>query len=86
MAIVFHEIAAKTSEYKPSRLPYIHFELARFYALNSQRKKALKMLEQAVENGFDDIEAIENQEDLISIRNTPEFKEIIKELKDKKNQ
>jgi len=86
MAIVFHEIAAKASEYKPSRLPYIHYELARFYALNKQKKKALKMLERAVENGFDNIEAIENQEDLISIRNTPEFKKIIKELKDKKNQ
>jgi hypothetical protein len=83
MAIVFHEIAAKASEYKPSRLPYIHFELARFYALNNQKKKALKMLERAVENGFDDIEAIENQEDLISIKNSVEYEKIIRELKKK---
>lgn len=86
MAIVFHEIAAKASQYKPSRLPYIHFELARFYALNNQKKKALKMLERAAENGFDDIEAIENQEDLKTIKNMPEFQKIIKKLKDKKNQ
>jgi hypothetical protein len=86
MAIVFHEIAAKASEYKPSRLPYIHYELARFYALNNQKKKALKMLEWAVENGFDNTEAIENQEDLISIRNARKFQKIIKELKDRKNQ
>ncbi len=84
MAIVFHEISAKASEYKASRLPYIYYELARFYALNKQKKKALKMLERAVENGFDDLEAIENQDDLISIRNTPEFQKIIKELKEKK--
>jgi hypothetical protein len=85
MAIVFYEIAAKASEYKPSRLSYVHYTLARFYALNNQKKKALKMLERAVENGFDNIEAIENQEDLISLRNAPEFKKILKELKDKKN-
>jgi tetratricopeptide (TPR) repeat protein len=85
MAIIFHEIAAKASEYKPSLLPYVQYELARFYALNKQKKKALKMLERAVENGFNDIKAIENQEDLISIRKAPEFKKIIKELKEKKN-
>jgi len=86
MAIVFYEIAAKSSEYKPSRLSYVHYTLACFYALNNQKKKALKMLERAVENGFDNIEALENQEDLTSIRSTPEFQKIIKKLKDKKKQ
>lgn len=86
MAIVFYEIAAKSSEYKPSRLSYVHYTLARFYALNNQKKKALKMLESAVENGFDNIEAIENQEDLKTIRTSIEYKKIIRELKKKKSE
>ncbi len=83
MAIVFYEIAAKASEYKSSRLSYVHYTLARFYALNNQKKKALKMLERAVENGFDDIEAIENQEDLKTIKNSVEYNKILRELKKK---
>lgn len=83
LAIVFYEIAAKASEHKPSRLSYVHYTLARFYALNNQKKKALKMLERAVENGFDDIEAIENQEDLKTIKNSVEYKKIIRGLKKK---
>lgn len=83
MAIIFHEIAAKASEYKPSRLPYVQYELARFYALNKQKKKSLKILERAVENGFNDIEAIENQDDLKTIKNSVEYKKIIRELKKK---
>ncbi len=86
MAIVFYEIAAKSSEYKPSRLSYAHYILARFYALNNQKKKALKMLERAVENGFDNIEALENQEDLKTIQNSAEYKKIIRELKKKKSE
>jgi len=86
MAIVFFEIAAKSSEYRPSRLSYSHYTLARFYALNSQKKKALKMLERAVENGFDNIEAIENQKDLKTIQNSAEYKKIIRELKKKKSE
>ncbi len=86
MAIVFYEIAAKASEHKPFRLSYVHYTLARFYALNNQKKKALKMLDRAVENGFDDIEAIENQEDLKNIKNSGEYKKIIRGLKKKKSE
>ena len=84
MAIIFHEIAAKASEYKPSRLQYIHYELACFYALNNQNKKALKNLKLAVENGFDRVEHLEKDEDLKSVRDSTEFQKILKELKDKK--
>jgi dienelactone hydrolase len=83
-AIIFHEIAAKASEYNPSRLRYIHYELACFYALNSQKKKALKNLKLAVENGFDRVEIMEKDEDLASIRNSAEFQKIMEDLKNKK--
>jgi hypothetical protein len=84
MAIVFHEIAAKASEHKSSSLQYIYYELACFYALNSQEKKALKKLKRSIENGFDDIERIENDKDLNSLKNSMEFQRIIKDLKEKK--
>jgi hypothetical protein len=85
IAIVFYEIAAKASEHKSSSLQHIYYELACFYALNSQKRKAIKKLKLSIENGFYDIETIENDEKLISIRNTAEFKKIIAGLKDKKS-
>lgn len=84
MAIVFHEIAAKASEHKSSSLQYIYYELACFYTLNNQKKKALKKLRLSVENGFDDLERIENDKDLNSLKNSVEFRRIIKYLKEKK--
>lgn len=82
-AILYYEIAAKASEYRPSRLRYISFELACIYALNNQKKKALKKLELAVENGFDRVDLLEKEDDLKSIRDTKEFQKILKDLKDK---
>jgi hypothetical protein len=84
MAIVFHEIAAKASEHKSSNLQYIYYELACFYALNNQKKKALKKLKLAVENGFDNFVTLENDEDLNSLKDSTEFQRIIKDLKEKK--
>ncbi len=82
-AIIFQEIAAKAIEYKPSWLRYIVYELACFYALDNQKKKALKNLKIAVENGFDRVEIMEKDEDLASIRDSAEFQKILKELKDR---
>jgi hypothetical protein len=85
MAIVFYEIAAKASEHKSSSLQYIYYELACFYALNNQKRKALKKLKLSIENGFYDIETIENDEDLNSLKDSTEFQRIIKDLKEKKS-
>ena len=83
IAIIFHEIAAKAIEYKPSWLRHIVYELACFYALDNQKKKALKNLKIAVENGFDRVEIMEKDKDLASIRDSAEFQKILRDLKDK---
>jgi predicted Zn-dependent protease len=61
----------------------IFFTLARAYALNGNRKKALEALKNAVEKGLTDASAIEQNEAFVSLREDPEFKKIIEDLKKK---
>jgi hypothetical protein len=63
--------------------PNILYNLACAYARQNKSKKALKYLQQAVDNGFIFPGHIEKDKDLETIRQTPQFKAIIQELKTK---
>jgi tetratricopeptide (TPR) repeat protein len=82
-AILFFEIAFKASLPDSSRLKYRFYNLACAYARSNSKKKAVKNLKLAVENGFNDLAHIEQDEDLESIRHTEEFQKIIESLKEK---
>ena len=57
--------------------------LARMHALERDEKKALDFLGLAVEHGFDHLSILEENDDFDIIRNTSEFQEIIRKIKDK---
>jgi hypothetical protein len=59
----------------------IFFSLARAQALNGNKKRALEALKTAVEKGLSDAAAIEQNEAFAGLREAPEFKKIIGELK-----
>lgn len=61
----------------------ILFSLARAHALNGNKKKALEALKNAVEKGLSDAAAIEQNEAFVGLREDPEFKRIVGELKKK---
>ncbi len=82
-AILFFEIAVKASLQGSPRIKYRFYNLACAYARNNNKKKALKNLQLAVENGFNDIAYIKQDEDLESIKGTPEFQKIIEASKQK---
>ncbi len=79
-AILFLQIATKASLQDSPRLKYRFYNLACAYARNNSKKKALKNLKLAVENGFHDVSYIKQDEDLESIRETKEFQKIIEAL------
>jgi len=81
-AILFFEIAARAG-IKSHRRLYSYYGLASAYSLNKNSKQALKNLKLAVENGFDDIDSLEQGERLKFIRKTPEFQKILETLKKK---
>ncbi|NIM11986.1 MAG: hypothetical protein GTO45_07700 [Candidatus Aminicenantes bacterium] len=63
--------------------PNILYNLSCVYARQNKTKKALKYLQQAVDNGFIYPDHIEKDKDLDAIRQTPQFKAIIQQLKSK---
>jgi len=82
-AILFFEIAARAGIQSHRRL-YSYYGLACAYSLSKNSKQALKNLKLAVENGFNDIAFLEQDERLKFIRKTPEFQEILKTLEKKR--
>jgi hypothetical protein len=82
-AILFFEIAARAG-IKSHRRLYSYYALACAYSLSKNSKQALKNLKLAVENGFKDIDSLEQDERLKFIRKTPEFQKILETL-EKKN-
>jgi tetratricopeptide (TPR) repeat protein len=82
-AILFFEIAVKASLQDSPWLKYRLYNLACAYARHNNKKKALKNLKLAVENGFNNMAHIERDEDLESIKHTPEFQKIIETLRQK---
>jgi tetratricopeptide (TPR) repeat protein len=57
------------------------YNLACAYALSGNKTKALESLAKAVENGFVEYEHMERDPDLLSIRKTAQYKEILKRAK-----
>jgi tetratricopeptide (TPR) repeat protein len=82
-AILFFKIAVKASLPDSPWLKYNFYNLACAYARSNNKKKALKNLTLAVENGFNNAAYMEQDEDLKSIRGSPEFLKIIETLKQK---
>jgi tetratricopeptide (TPR) repeat protein len=60
-----------------------YYRLARAYSLKKDKENTIKYLEKAVDKGFDNIKSIEQNPRLDFIRNTPEYRRIIKKLKAK---
>lgn len=79
-AVVYFEIASKASEQDSLRHKDMLYNLACACALNDEPRQAIKNLRLAVENGFRERELIESDHDLDSIRETEEFREILKIL------
>ncbi len=76
-ASVLYELLVKIDKNKASSL----YNLACIYALDNKTKKSITALEHAVNNGFKNIDYIENDKDFRSIKNEKKFKEIISRLK-----
>jgi len=60
------------------------FYLAWAYAANNEKKKALQSLKNAVEKGFNDLTAITDNRAFDSLRNDPQYIEVINTIKSKR--
>jgi tetratricopeptide (TPR) repeat protein len=58
---------------------WAYYNLACINALEGKPEKAIEWLEVAFQNGFDDLKSIETDSDLDSIRNSPKYKDLIKQ-------
>ena len=58
----------------------VHYMLARVYALNKANKNALAELRTAVEKGFTDREELEKNPDFQTLRQTPEFAKLLRQI------
>lgn len=59
----------------------VHYNIACAYALAGHKEKAFHHLWKAVENGYDDVEHMKNDEDLSSLRDDERFKELLERMK-----
>lgn len=57
------------------------YNLACAYALSGRKDEALRELDAAVSAGFDDVEHIENDPDLDSLREDPRYRDIVRKLR-----
>ncbi len=57
------------------------YNLACAYALSGKKEEALRELRAAVEAGFDDVEHIESDPDLESLRGDPRYKDLVRTLR-----
>jgi len=58
--------------------PNVHYNLACSFALLGRSKQALDTLRKAIILGYTDHRHMKDDEDLVSLRNLPEFQEIVK--------
>jgi len=80
-AVIFFEIAASGGHKASPEKKNIYYNLACAYARTQNKRKALENLRLAVEHGFDDIEHIKQDKNLVSIRDCEEFQKILKRPK-----
>jgi dienelactone hydrolase len=59
---------------------YIHYTLARAYALNRENKNALAALRQAVEKGYADLDAMEKNQEFDGLRQMPGYRDLVRQL------
>jgi len=64
--------------------PRLLYNLACAHALNRDRRNALDALRRAVAKGFKDAAAIESDKDLESLRDDPTYKQLVEELKNRR--
>lgn len=55
----------------------VYYTYSNFYALKNEKELALSFLKKALDAGFKDFEHIRNDEDLVNIRDTEEFKNLL---------
>ena len=60
-----------------------YYNLACFYSLDGQKKKAIKYLEKSIKQGFRDFNKIESDTDFKNIRDEKKYKKLIKKYKKK---
>lgn len=56
---------------------YAHFDLARAFAIKKNNKDALGHLDEAVKNGYRDLDSLENDPDLSEVRKDPHYQDIM---------
>ena len=57
--------------------PTVHYNLACSLALTGQKEKALRALEAALRRGFSEFRTLREDDDLASLRDEPEFKNLL---------
>ncbi len=83
LAVICFELAVKSSAGHPMN-PAEYYNLAAAYALWGKTKDAMKNLRRAVEKGYDDLDFLEDDRDLDSLRGTEEYKSLVNRLKSKR--
>lgn len=83
LAVLMFELAVRASAGHPMN-PGEFYNLACAQAVSGEGKDALKALRQAVEKGFYDLELLETEKDLDSIRKAPQFASLVGELRGRK--
>ena len=81
-ALTCLEIAAQAAP----RNPYISYDLARAQALNSQKKKALRTLQTAVEKGFNDADQVEGDGAFEGLRAEADYQKALAKMRGGKPQ
>ena len=61
--------------------PVVRYNLACVYALKGNKEKALDWLQQAADKGFGQYQNMENDSDLMSLKNEKRFKKILEKVK-----
>ncbi len=82
-ADIFLQIAAEAGERTPF-YKYTLYYLSGLYALRGKTDKAFQYLNEAINNGFDNISYMETDKNLEPIRSDNRYKEIVGKLKNKK--
>ena len=77
LAVINYELALTARPTNPRLL----YNLSFIYSLKGEKKKAIETLKKAVENGFKDIDEINNNKAFDFIREDTKFKKIVESLK-----
>jgi tetratricopeptide (TPR) repeat protein len=76
-ALACLEIAAQAAP----RNPYISYDLARAQALNSQKKKALRTLQETVEKGFNDADQVDGDSAFEGLRTEADYQKALAKMR-----